>query len=226
MSMITAHSGSDGLPANSRQFLKTATRWPVDALEIDVRWRQDRRQLVLAHDQETEDSVLLADALAIFRRQSHLQLLNCDLKDANLAGQVMDLAQRSGLADKIILTGTISALEQRRWPRHVWRNVETLLPEVNFDQLLNDNVMFTQMLKQAKKEGCQWLNLPFQLLHPVNLALLKDTDFHLSVWTARDVATTAVLLANGAANVTSLAAHAYCRTMEGGLSVDQAQMGH
>ena len=40
--IITAHSGSDGTPDNSLEFVRYALSCPVEALEVDVRVRPEK----------------------------------------------------------------------------------------------------------------------------------------------------------------------------------------
>lgn len=216
--IITAHSGSDGLTPNSLQFLEKASQWPVAALEIDVRWDKEQQQLLLGHDQVFTGGLTLKKAFAAFSRSNEQKLLNCDLKEPNLAAHVVALAGTYGLEQRLVLTGELNASEQQRWPGLVWRNIETLLPQSSFERMLKDKYFFKKVLLEAVDEGCVWLNLPFQLLHPpVNLALLKAMNLKLSVWTAGDVSEIKALLDCGVDNVTTVAASAYYEFLRGGM---------
>ncbi|KRL04610.1 glycerophosphodiester phosphodiesterase [Liquorilactobacillus oeni] len=207
--IITAHSGSDGLIPNSLQFLEKASQWPVAALEIDVRWNKGQNQLILGHDQVFTEGLTLKEAFATFSHSDDKKLLNCDLKEPNLAEHVIALAGAYGLDKRLVLTGELNASEQQLWPALIWRNIETLAPKNSFERMLKDKHFFKKVLLEAVDEGCRWLNLPFQLLHPVNLTLLKATGLKLSVWTAGDADEVDALLSCGVNNVTTTAASAY-----------------
>ena len=51
--MITAHSGCDGTPENSLEFLRTALQSEADAVEVDVR-KNGEGKLILSHDETQE----------------------------------------------------------------------------------------------------------------------------------------------------------------------------
>lgn len=63
--MITAHSGSDGFPDNSLEFISAMLSEGVQAFEIDVQVGPE--SLYLSHDVLTDpsDAVLLADVFSL-----------------------------------------------------------------------------------------------------------------------------------------------------------------
>ena len=50
MSKITAHSGCDGTPDNSMEFVRYALGSEGDCLEVDIR-RNRNEELILSHDE-------------------------------------------------------------------------------------------------------------------------------------------------------------------------------
>ncbi len=104
MTLITAHSGSEGTRANSRESVLAALASGAEYIEADVRY--DGEMLYLAHD-------LPDDPSKCFKFESMLSLafehpsvfINCDLKTEGLEKLVMDAAQRYGMAHRILFTG-------------------------------------------------------------------------------------------------------------------------
>ena len=98
--LITAHSGADGTPDNSMEFVRYALTRQADVLEVDVRMGKDG--LIVSHDETGEEAVALKDifeTLAAFKDTR----INCDLKEYGLEEDVLALARACGLPAKRIL---------------------------------------------------------------------------------------------------------------------------
>jgi len=87
--LITAHSGCDGTPDNSLEFISHALRSGADALEVDVRAAQDGT-LYLSHDRTDAACPKLSQAFPMLR--SRPMRINCDLKQPGLEEAVLALA--------------------------------------------------------------------------------------------------------------------------------------
>ncbi len=106
--LITAHSGADGTAPNSLAFVRHAIASVADALEVDVRQGADGA-LILSHDAPDPDarpSVLLKEVFDLLSPSD--KKINCDLKEKDLEQAALDLATACGIADRLILTGTVS----------------------------------------------------------------------------------------------------------------------
>lgn len=212
--IITAHSGSDGLISNSLNYLRTATKWSIDALEIDVRRAADTT-LILSHDYTMTAPLTLEDAFIDIQKSTSQCLINCDLKDVGIATEVMKMATKFELQQRLIFTGAATKADQLEFGEKLWRNIDTILPNSTFERLLQDRDFFESALIQAKDEGAVWINIPYRLLHPLNLELLKVSGLKISVWTAEDLLTVRYLENYGFDNITTLAAHDYEIFLEG-----------
>ena len=89
---ITAHSGCDGTPDNSLEFVRHALQTNADALEVDVRKTKDGI-LAISHDAILDDQDAPAlDAVFALVAQTD-KWINCDLKEPDLENAVIDLAR-------------------------------------------------------------------------------------------------------------------------------------
>ena len=97
--MITAHSGCDGTPENSLEFLRTALLSEADAVEVDVR-KNGEGKLILSHDETEEDAVTLEEA---FRMAEGIpkKKINCDLKQKGLEEEIYRLALEYGMESRL-----------------------------------------------------------------------------------------------------------------------------
>ena len=83
----TAHSGADGTPDNSLQFIRYALGTQADALEIDIRRNPCTGELALGHDSVDEQPLTLREVFV--QASGHpVMKINCDLKEPALERQV------------------------------------------------------------------------------------------------------------------------------------------
>ena len=130
--LITAHSGSDGTPDNSMEFVNYALGTAVDALEIDVR-QAANGTLIISHDETGEEAVTLKEVFDAVR--GHEKRINCDLKEYGLEEAVNELAVSCGLAEgQILFSGSVKPREERSgrpWEAvEVFWNVEECISDI------------------------------------------------------------------------------------------------
>lgn len=192
--MITAHSGAQGTPANSPEYLRLALGMDCEALEIDI--RPVDGVLRLTHDMpkgcEAPPLELCLDMLARDGRR----LLNCDMKTVGSVEDVLAMAGARGLCHRLIFTGDdITAREQRaisdagaQW----WMNVQ---PD-----------MLTQPGKAVsllRERGAEWINFNYRYASPELMAELRAAGIRISVWTVDDEEAQRRLLELGVDNMTT-----------------------
>nr|WP_302651444.1 glycerophosphodiester phosphodiesterase [uncultured Agathobaculum sp.] len=131
--LITAHSGADGTPDNSMEFVRYALTLPVDAFEVDVRRCADGT-LSLGHDSTGSDAPSLRQVFDLAAAHPSIKV-NCDLKEPGLERDVCRLAQQCGLAGRLILSGTVRVdalddLPDTPAPVEVYLNLEEYVPDL------------------------------------------------------------------------------------------------
>ena len=134
MSKITAHSGCDGTPDNSMEFVRYALGSEGDCLEVDIRKNQNE-ELILSHDETVEGAVKLSQVFELLKEKPEKKI-NCDLKTPGLEVSVYQLAKEYGVERQLIYSGTvgISFMETRlkKYPEvQVYWNIENLILETD-----------------------------------------------------------------------------------------------
>ena len=216
--MLTAHSGCDGMKDNSMEFVSYALELDVDAIEVDVR-RGSGGTLVLAHD----DGPASAELYDVFASLTALpgKKLNCDLKQDNLEMDVWHLARRMGMDRQILFSGTVSA-EAAKEETEVFRhadwfvNIELLFPKIKTLGLaeavgvLGHEYMAGRLQEFISGTGARCVNVHHSIVSTPLYRELMDRDIPISVWTPDDVCLIRRFLADGVYNITTRNAKAAC----------------
>lgn len=208
---ITAHSGCDGTPDNSLEFVRYALQTRADALEVDVRKTEDGG-LAISHDAIVpgQDAPSL-DAVFELVAQSD-KWVNCDLKQPDLENAVIDLAKKHGLLQRLIFSGTVSLERVRTQPELtrdvlVYINIEELMPGL-YEQLKEEERIELSQIRQAaalcREYGLRVLNVYEKLCTPQFMQIMEQEGVRVSAWTVDDPARAAELAAAPAIeNITS-----------------------
>lgn len=212
--MITAHSGSDGTTDNSVEFLEYAARCDADAFEIDVHPRPGGG-FYLSHDYTDDPCPDLNTAFTILRGSG--KLINCDLKQPEMELGVLSLAQRHGVADQLLFSGSVSLtiLRQNNAVRErTLFNITPVLPEVMAHH--NSGVQPTEeelhaLIRVCRDSGIKVINIPFTLCTDDTLALLKANEIQVSAWTVNDGSIAQRLLEKDIFNITTRKPKALCK---------------
>ena len=69
MCEITAHSGCDGTPDNSMEFVRYALASEGNCLEADIRRNRDG-ELILSHDETAEEAVRLGQVFELLKEKT------------------------------------------------------------------------------------------------------------------------------------------------------------
>lgn len=189
--MITAHSGSDGTPDNSLEFVHYVLSLRPDAFEIDVHRRSDG-VLVIAHDADPSGAYADCPTLAgVCRLAASLPQIgiNYDCKEAGLELDVCALHSECCPGNPIFLSGTVSpALYRDR--RADFRGA---VPLLNAEEMVRD--FYPRMLagesaacgKEAaeacKSCGASVVNVYCWCCPDPFLKELRDAGLNASVWT-------------------------------------------
>lgn len=200
--LITAHTGCMGTPDNSMASGRAALALGVDIIEDDIRATQDGI-LVLSHDDEirtasgetaslsgmtyrelqefAETPVVALEELLMLVKGSDT-MINLDMKSDDALEPVSRLIQRTGMADRVFMTGCLYERALKA------KNVVPDLPK-----LLNVNVQHfrTMAYEEAVRESCQealdagcfGLNVPYQVLNGKMMEIAEAAGLPVYVWT-------------------------------------------
>ena len=76
MCEITAHSGCDGTPDNSMEFVRYALASEGNCLEADIRRNRDG-ELILSHDETAEEAVRLGQVFELLKEKPEKRINSC-----------------------------------------------------------------------------------------------------------------------------------------------------
>ena len=193
ITMITAHAGAEGTPANTLQSIGVLAACGADALEMDV--RVSGRGLLLSHDPLSSGAgcVSLEEALRLLAEQNNEMLVNLDMKEEGLAEQAYAAAARCGMANRILFTGSICPVDERflkNLPPQIWFSESQLLPDER-----------TAPLESVLSRGHSVINAYYRRVDPA--ALTPKTAQHYSCWTLDDEEAITAFLRAGVRNITT-----------------------
>lgn len=191
--MITAHAGAENTPANTLESLRALAVCGADALEMDVRAGEDGP--VLSHN-PLEVGVAytrLEDALSLVRELNDSIMVNIDLKEEALTQQVWAVAERCGMAGRLLFTGSVCPVDERFLrdrPAEIWYNEFLLQPDER-----------QQPLEAVLRRGHPAINIHYPRVDPGSLT--PETARHYSCWTLDNEEALAAFLRAGVLNITT-----------------------
>lgn len=196
LTVITAHSGCEGTPANSREHLRAAAESGAEMLEVDVRMDGNGR-LYLSHDLPADPSVCVDfSALLDTLRDAPEMRVNCDVKTGGLIVPVMQTAAAAGLSDRILFTGECNDVpdEIARMGGELWYS---MWPRDNTPEKIRAAALLCPSV------GSPCINLHYSMITDENFAMMRRLGLSFSAWTADDEDTIRRLLRMGIMNITT-----------------------
>lgn len=202
--MITAHSGCEGRPDNSLEYVQYALHCGADALEVDVHPKDDG--FYISHDPSDGAHPDLKDVFSLIRGSG--VKVNCDLKHPGIEHAVLTLAQACGVDEQLIFSGSVS-LEAIQDPaircRTFW-NIESAMPAL-YAQCEAGIPLTEEQIRAAislyRRCGVQIVNLYYGLCTQERIALLRENGILTSVWTVNDASCARQFLDAGVYNITT-----------------------
>lgn len=204
--MITAHSGCENTPMNSRKYLEKAIRIHPDALEVDVRMMDGN--LVLDHD-GTGALLHLSDALELIAGTD--LVLNADLKEKGLERDVIRLSEEKGFpSTRLVFTGCIgdpASMLSGIGAAKVFANPEAFDPDF-YDRLSlqyepdgcvpgDDRMEYVRkLLGTIRDYGFHVINMDYRFCDETFRKVCCDQNVFLSLWTVDDMQEVQVLCKN------------------------------
>ncbi|MGI6009993.1 MAG: glycerophosphodiester phosphodiesterase [Ruminococcus sp.] len=208
--VITAHSGADGTPDNSMEFVRYALMHHADVLEVDVRMAKGR--LIVSHNETGDDAVALKDIFDTLTAFADTRI-NCDLKEYDLEEEVLNLARVCGLSPgRLLYSGSVKPAEQSvfcSWREvEVFWNVEECIPDVyKTDEAGQGNPLTDEetekLIRECRKYGIHVININEKYVTPEFLSAMKESGVRISVWTVNDPKRIREFLDYGIFNITT-----------------------
>lgn len=209
--LVTAHSGADGFPENSMEFVRYALGCGADTLEVDVRLDEEKK-LIISHDKIQGEAVTLREVFETVNPVSGIRI-NCDLKEYGLEEAVFCLAQTCGLhPERILYSGSVTPVKKEEpcpWREvEIYWNVEECLPGV-YDCPRGEAVRrITAEMARRLGEACgaygvSTINIHEKFLNKAVAEEMNRRGVGISVWTVNDAGRIWELLGSGVKNITS-----------------------
>ena len=195
LTVITAHSGCEGTPPNSREHICAAIRSGAEMVEVDIRERDGL--LYLSHDEgeDPADCVSFEEFLDLISSVPGLRV-NCDVKTDGLVEAVMRAANTHGQGWRILFTGQcnhrgdlIASLGAELWI--------SLWPTADSD------VAVRNAADAYAHAADPVLNVHYPMISKENYAYLRERGMDFSAWTVDDEGAIRTLLTMGIANITT-----------------------
>lgn len=207
--LITAHTGADGTPDNSLEYVRHTLTTKADTLEIDIR-PNDNGTLVISHDEAGLDAVPLEEVFSLIAAHPSMKV-NCDLKIAGLEERVFGLADTYGLSGRLIYSGTVDAglysqSELLRGNVEVYLNVEEYVPDLyrNCRDIPNFELQVAaRMAEVCHANGIRMINIHQWLVTRRLIEVLSKEGIGVSAWTVNEPAELEWFLRSGVANITT-----------------------
>jgi len=190
--IITAHSACEGTLPNSREHIRAAIESGAEMIEVDVRRAPDGH-LYLAHDvpQDISACPTLDELFEQVAPQENL-CMNLDVKTEGLIEDVMTLAARFDLQQRIVFTGACNAdralanaLGGEMW-RSVW-----------------DKALLNAGIADNRADGSPLLNVYFGMISEEAERELRADGGTFSAWTVDREADIRRFLQMGIGNITT-----------------------
>lgn len=207
MPLITAHSGADGTPDNSLDYVRYALQSAADTLEVDVR-RGPEDVLAIGHNEVDETSPTLREVFTLVSEHPSMRV-NCDLKEEGLEPEVCRLARECGMAGRIIFTGIAEAAWFARDPAEgceVWLNLEIYVPDVyqNYKDIPDfDLEAAEKIVEVCTGAGIRVVNMDHGLATERFIEALAEKGIGVSAWTVDDPEMLEWCLSHGVRNITT-----------------------
>ncbi len=190
--IITAHSACEGTLPNSREHIRAAIESNAEMIEVDVR-RSEDGLLYLCHDVPEDISACptLAEMFEAVAPQKNL-CMNLDVKTEGLIEDVMALAEKFSLRERIVFTGACNndrvlanALGGEMW-RSVW-----------------DKALLDAGIEDNRADGSPLLNVYYGMITEEAEARLRADGGTFSAWTVDKEEEIRRFLSMGIGNITT-----------------------
>lgn len=192
--IVTAHAGCEGTEDNSWISVKTAKDTACDVVELDVRKKDD--ELWLSHNliKVGDHPVKLSDAFMLLR--SAQQKINCDLKEEGIFADVLALARKLGVDEKLIFTGSVTlddAKQNETERQKIFFNVENLFTKEEAEGLREnpgslDEAKLRSIFEIYRENGLTGMNIFYGLVNEKMLQIAAEYDVRVAVWTVDEEA--------------------------------------
>jgi glycerophosphoryl diester phosphodiesterase len=200
---VTAHAGSLGTTANTKESFLAALAVPVDYLEADVRFAKNG-DAYLAHDILTpprqRTAMSLKDLVSLVQRHPKVRL-NLDMKEVTGIAAMVKLVKRAGMSARVLMTGLSGddlrvAREDGGGLPYLYNHAPNLLQRLTARGAAS-------LARQIRESGARGLNTHHLFVTRRIARAMRDAGLALSAWTVDGERGMRRMLRLGADNITT-----------------------
>lgn len=199
---VTAHSGSEGTPDNSMEYLKKCVELDVKTAEIDVTFRKDGTPVII-HKQtaENDEGILFDEALKYISESSDHMNLNLDLKAFDKVDKVVDIIEKYALQNRCFFTGV--GEEQAQSVKAQCRGIPYYLNASFSRRKKHSRAFISDIADIVNQNGAIGINCHYSLASKEMIKIFKEQGLLVSFWTANSESVMKRLLLLSPDNITT-----------------------
>ena len=198
----TAHSGCEGTPDNSMEFLQKAVALGVPVLEVDVTVRNDGTPVLLhAETAGSDEGLLFSDAVRYLSENSDTVRVNLDLKSVSGLEEVVRILKKYKMQDRCFFTGVESNNSQ---------TVKIDAPGIPYYLNAELNIMrledegyLRSIASEVHRSGAIGLNCNYKYASKKLVEVFHEEGLLVSFWTADNKIVMRNLLTMSSDNITT-----------------------
>lgn len=181
---ITAHSGSEGTPDNSMEFIEKSLGFNVPVIEIDVTFRQDGTPVMLHKDAAGDgEGVLLEEAFKYISENSDSLRVNLDLKSTANLPEVVRIVDSYGMRERCFYTGVKENF------------LEAVRKDGELPYYLNTSISswrktsakeLERVMEKVRQSGAMGINCNLKYASKQMVELFRENGLLVSYWTANN----------------------------------------
>lgn len=196
---LTAHTGCEKTKDNSLAAISVAVVAGADIVEFDLNFNKEGIA-VLSHDDPDGNAVTLEQAFELLNLYKHLRV-NIDVKKTDDLKQVVLLAEKYSLKDRIFFTGIMPEFVES--VKDTGLGVPYFLNK-NIDATRkNDDGYINEMINEVVSAGACGLNTNYRNCTAKIVEMFHDNNLQVSVWTVNSRLDMTKVLKLGADNITT-----------------------
>jgi len=173
---VTGHSGCENTQENSLECIEKAYESGADIAEIDLNFDGDIP--VLSHNAPHGGEVTLDEAFALLAKCGNMKM-NVDVKNTANMGEVIKLAEKHGVTERIFFTGVtdgfVPAVRDLGIPYYL--NTDVFAPRTHCKKYINS------LIEKVRKSGAVGINMHHSKLGKRLSQAFHEEGLLVSVWT-------------------------------------------
>lgn len=196
---LTAHTGCEGTNDNSLDAITLGFGCGADIVEIDLNFNREGIA-VLSHNEPEGNEPTLDEAFSLVSGYKGLRV-NVDVKNTFDLKQVVELADKHGISDRIFFTGISEEFVEA---------VKTQTPDVlyyynkNIDKAKKEDISYiNSLIEEVKNAGAAGLNIHHKACSEIMVQKFHKAGLQVSLWTVNRKFDMARALKMGCDNITT-----------------------